>query len=119
MVNGSWLIFVSSTQAGRPEEKISVSLARRTAAVLTASGITALSALAPALPAMAHGATTQPVSRTAACAARSDDADSAACRAARKANGRPFGSFDNLRVPGVNGKRLAAQVVAAPSKETR
>ena len=29
---------------------------------------------------------------------------SAACRAAREANGGPFGNFDNLRVPGVNGK---------------
>jgi predicted carbohydrate-binding protein with CBM5 and CBM33 domain len=81
-----------------------MSLARRTAAVVAASGFTALAGLVPALPAMAHGATTQPVSRTAACAAGSDDADSAACRAARRANGRPFGSFDDLRVPGVNGR---------------
>jgi chitin-binding protein len=44
------------------------------------------------------------VSRTAACAGRGGDADSAACRAARAANGRPFGRFDNLRVPGVDGR---------------
>ena len=81
-----------------------MSVVRRTAAVAVASGFTALAGLVPALPAMAHGATTQPISRTAACATGGKDVDSAACRAARAANGGPFGNFDNLRVPGVNGK---------------
>jgi predicted carbohydrate-binding protein with CBM5 and CBM33 domain len=77
---------------------------RRTGALVAASGIAALVGVLPAQPALAHGATTQPVSRTAACAAGGRDADSAACRAALAANGRPFGSFDNLRVPGVDGR---------------
>src|SRR5690348_7327552 len=57
-----------------------------------------------ALPAMAHGAPTSPISRTAACAAGGGTATGkAACKAARAANGGPFGTFDNLRVPNVNG----------------
>ena len=76
---------------------------RRTGALVAASGLAALAGLLPAGPAGAHGATTRPISRTAACAPGGDHAGSAACRAARDANGRPFGSFDNLRVPGVDG----------------
>jgi len=57
-----------------------------------------------ALPALAHGAPTSPISRTAACAAGGGTATgTAACKAARAANGGPFGTFDNLRVPNVNG----------------
>ena len=57
-----------------------------------------------ALPAFAHGAPTSPISRTAACAAGGGTATgTAACKAARAANGGPFGTFDNLRVPNVNG----------------
>ena len=56
------------------------------------------------LPAFAHGAPTSPISRTAACAAGGGTATgTAACKAARAANGGPFGTFDNLRVPNVNG----------------
>jgi len=77
---------------------------RRTAAVVAAAGFAAVCGLLPALPALAHGAPVQPVSRTAACAAGGEDAGTAACKAALKANGQPFGSFDNLRVPGVNGR---------------
>jgi predicted carbohydrate-binding protein with CBM5 and CBM33 domain len=74
---------------------------RRLAAV---SGALAVAALVPALPASAHGAPTTPISRTAACAAGGGTATgTAACKAARKANGGPFGTFDNLRVPNVNG----------------
>jgi chitin-binding protein len=76
---------------------------RRTGALAAVSGLAALAGLLPAGPAGAHGATTQPISRTAACAKGGDAAGSAACRAALAANGRPFGPFDNLRVPGVDG----------------
>lgn len=75
----------------------------RTAAALAAGGFAAVVGLAPAVPAFAHGAPVQPISRTAACAAGGKDAGAAACKAALAANGRPFGDFDNLRVPDVNG----------------
>jgi predicted carbohydrate-binding protein with CBM5 and CBM33 domain len=77
---------------------------RRTAAVLIAGGVAAVAGLAPAVPALGHGATTQPISRTAACAQNGEDTGTAACKAALKANGGAFGTFDNLRVPNVNGK---------------
>lgn len=77
---------------------------RRTAALVLAGGITAAAAVLPAAPALAHGAPTQPLSRTAACATGGEQEDSAACRAARVANGGPFGNFDNLRLPNVNGR---------------
>jgi predicted carbohydrate-binding protein with CBM5 and CBM33 domain len=77
---------------------------RRIGALAAACGLAALTGLLPARPAAAHGATTRPISRTAACAAGAQTAGSAACRAARRANGQPFGSFDNLRVPDVNGR---------------
>ncbi|GAB1641001.1 lytic polysaccharide monooxygenase [Krasilnikovia sp. MM14-A1259] len=78
--------------------------ARRLAAVAAAGALTAAAGLLPAAPALAHGAPTLPLSRTAACASGGTDTGAAACRAALAANGRPFGTFDNLRVPGVNGK---------------
>jgi len=81
-----------------------MTVVRRTAAVVAAAGFAAVCGLLPALPALAHGAPVQPVSRTAACAAGGEDAGTAACKAALKANGQAFGSFDNLRVPGVNGR---------------
>jgi predicted carbohydrate-binding protein with CBM5 and CBM33 domain len=68
-----------------------------------ALAVTAAAALAPA-PAEAHGAPTTPISRTAACANGGEQTDAAACQAARKANGRSFGKFDNLRIANVNGK---------------
>jgi chitin-binding protein len=76
----------------------------RTAAALAAAGFAAALGLAPAAPALAHGAPVQPISRTAACAAGGKDAAAPACQAALAANGRPLGDFDNLRVPYVNGK---------------
>ena len=74
---------------------------RRLAAV---AAVAAAVPLISALPAFAHGAPTTPISRTAACAAGGGTATgTAACKAALKANGGPFGTFDNLRVPNVNG----------------
>lgn len=58
----------------------------------------------PAAPASAHGAPTTPISRTAACARGGEDTGTAACVAARKANGGGFGSFDNLRIADVGGR---------------
>lgn len=74
---------------------------RRLGAVFAA---TALVALSTATPASAHGAPIRPISRTAACAGEGTETGSAACKAATKANGQPFGKFDNLRVAGVNGR---------------
>ncbi|MBL7259223.1 lytic polysaccharide monooxygenase [Actinoplanes sp. LDG1-01] len=54
--------------------------------------------------AQAHGAPTTPISRTAACADGGEETGSAACKAARKANGGGFGNFDNLRIADVGGK---------------
>lgn len=59
-------------------------------------------ALLPAAPALAHGAPTQPISRTAACASGGEEPGAAACKAARKAGAS--GNFDNLRIANVNGK---------------
>src|SRR5688500_5007750 len=73
---------------------------RRTAALV----VVAVATLFPAAPALAHGAPIQPISRTAACATGGEQAGAAACQAARAANGRAFGTFDNLRLPGVNGR---------------
>jgi predicted carbohydrate-binding protein with CBM5 and CBM33 domain len=77
---------------------------RRIAALAVASGLAALAGVVPAQPALAHGATTQPISRTAACTPGAKESAGDACKAASAANGRPFGNFDNLRVPGVAGK---------------
>jgi predicted carbohydrate-binding protein with CBM5 and CBM33 domain len=79
---------------------------RRLAALAGAAALAGLAAPAP--PAFAHGATTTPVSRTAACAAGGSDRSGAACKAARAANGGDFGSFDNLRLPDVNGDDRSA-----------
>lgn len=81
-----------------------MTVVRRTAALVLSGGVAAAAAVLPAVPALAHGAPTSPISRTAACAAGGERSDSAACKAARAANGRAFGNFDNLRVPNVNGK---------------
>jgi len=77
---------------------------RRTAALVLAGGIAMAATVLPAAPVLAHGAPTQPISRTAACASGGEQEGSAACRAARAANGGPFGNFDNLRLPNVNGR---------------
>jgi chitin-binding protein len=75
-----------------------------------AAGVLTLAGLLPALPAAAHGAPTTPISRTTACASDGvggasggTRSGSAACKAARAANGGRFGAFDNLRLPGVDG----------------
>jgi predicted carbohydrate-binding protein with CBM5 and CBM33 domain len=81
-----------------------MTVVRRTAALIVAGGIAAAATVLPAAPALAHGAPTQPLSRTAACATGGEQAGSAACKAALAANGRVFGTFDNVRVPNVNGK---------------
>ncbi|MFJ3494485.1 lytic polysaccharide monooxygenase [Streptomyces sp. NPDC086091] len=58
-----------------------------------------------AVPAQAHGAPTDPVSRVYGCSPDGGTASrSAACRAAVAANGAPFTAWDNLRVPDVNGR---------------
>ncbi|WP_432589858.1 lytic polysaccharide monooxygenase [Streptomyces sp. HD1123-B1] len=78
----------------------------RTAAAAALLG--ALPCLLTALaagPAAAHGAPTDPVSRTVACSpAGGKDAESAACEAAGRASGPGAEHWDNLRVAGVNGK---------------
>ncbi|GAB2574951.1 hypothetical protein Aab01nite_15010 [Paractinoplanes abujensis] len=68
-----------------------------------ALAVAAATALSPTA-AHAHGAPTTPISRTAACAAGGEETGSAACKAARKANGGGFGTFDNLRIANVGGK---------------
>lgn len=78
----------------------------RTLAAGTAALAGALVLVVAPAPAGAHGATTDPVSRAAACgpdgAARQT---SAACRAAVAANGgRALPAWDNLRVPAVAGR---------------
>ncbi|GIF25842.1 chitin-binding protein [Actinoplanes tereljensis] len=86
---------------GPAAEILEYVMIRRLAAV---AAVAALVPLMPALPAFAHGAPTSPISRTAACAAGGGTAtDTAACKAALKANGGAFGTFDNLRVANVNG----------------
>jgi chitin-binding protein len=76
-------------------------IVRRLAAL---TGVAIAVGLFPAVPAFAHGAPTSPISRSAACAAGGGlDTGAAACKAALKANGGPFGTFDNVRVPNVNG----------------
>jgi predicted carbohydrate-binding protein with CBM5 and CBM33 domain len=75
---------------------------RRLAAAAAAAGIAGAVGMWPTA-AQAHGAPVSPVSRASVCAAGGAGAKSAACVAALAANGGPFGSFDNLRVPGVNG----------------
>ncbi|GAB1691493.1 lytic polysaccharide monooxygenase [Krasilnikovia sp. M28-CT-15] len=93
----------TATAQHRVGGRRATSTGRRIAGVAAAGVLAAAAGLLPALPALAHGAPTLPLSRTAACAAGGTDTGSAACRAAREANGRSFGTFDNLRVPGVDG----------------
>ncbi|MFE3739011.1 lytic polysaccharide monooxygenase [Streptomyces sp. NPDC059134] len=66
----------------------------------------AVSTVLTAAPASAHGAPTDPLSRTAACGPEGGAATStAACRAALGANGgRTFEAWDNLRIADVNGR---------------
>ncbi|MGV9338719.1 lytic polysaccharide monooxygenase [Streptomyces sp. NPDC003688] len=74
---------------------------------VTAAAATAPLLLLPwtAAPALAHGAPTSPASRVYACSPDGGSAGTAACRAAIAANGgASFAAWDNLRVPGVNGR---------------
>jgi chitin-binding protein len=73
----------------------------RRLAALCGAALTA--SLLPAAPALAHGAPTSPISRSAACAGGGSKTGTAACKAALKANGGAFGGFDDIRVPGVDG----------------
>ncbi|MGV9252431.1 lytic polysaccharide monooxygenase [Streptomyces sp. NPDC003697] len=75
---------------------------RVTGAAMAASALLTLWA---AVPARAHGAPTDPVSRVVACSPDGGGAArSAACRAAVAANGAPFTAWDNLRVADVRGR---------------
>jgi predicted carbohydrate-binding protein with CBM5 and CBM33 domain len=71
--------------------------------LLALTGAAVVAGLLPSVPALAHGAPTSPISRSAACAGGGSKTGTAACKAALKANGGAFGSFDNIRVPNVNG----------------
>jgi chitin-binding protein len=71
--------------------------------LIALTGAAAILGLLPAAPALAHGAPTSPISRSAACAGGGSKTGTAACKAALKANGGAFGTFDDVRVPNVNG----------------
>ncbi|MFH8927155.1 lytic polysaccharide monooxygenase [Streptomyces pristinaespiralis] len=61
--------------------------------------------LAAGAPALAHGTPTDPVSRAAVCGLDGAQRASGACRAAVAANGGdPIGAWDDLRLPGVDGR---------------
>jgi chitin-binding protein len=82
--------------------------AYRTLSSLAAASLLPLVVLgsAPAAASAAHGATTDPLSRAAACAPDNPStARSAACRAAIAAgDDRAFTDWDNVRVPNVRGR---------------
>ncbi|WP_330287087.1 lytic polysaccharide monooxygenase [Streptomyces sp. NBC_00576] len=87
---------------------------RRTLSAAALAGSAAFAApllltLSAAVPAQAHGAPTNPVSRAFACSPDGGSlAGTAACRAALTANGgAPFTFWDNLRVADVNGRDRA------------
>lgn len=77
--------------------------ARRTSAAVAALSPFLLTVFA-AVPAQAHGAPTDPVSRVFACSPDGGSSGTAACRAAVAANGSSFTAWDNLRVANVNGR---------------
>jgi chitin-binding protein len=77
---------------------------RRQTAAAAVTGIIAALTVWPAVPASAHGAPSSPASRAFACRPEAPTATSAACVAAVAATGRALGSWDNLRVPGINGR---------------
>ncbi|MFI5935265.1 lytic polysaccharide monooxygenase [Actinoplanes sp. NPDC051494] len=74
---------------------------------LAALGVAAAATVLPSVPALAHGAPTTPLSRTAACAPNGEEPDLAVCKAATRTNGGAIGSFDNLRIANVNGRDKA------------
>jgi predicted carbohydrate-binding protein with CBM5 and CBM33 domain len=75
---------------------------RRFAAAAAAVGFTAAAGVWPTA-AQAHGAPVSPVNRASVCAVAGSGENLPVCQAALTANARPFGNFDNLRVPGVAG----------------
>ncbi len=77
---------------------------RRSAAAAAVAGIAAAVGVWWPATAQAHGAPVSPVNRASVCAVASPTENLPVCRAALAANARPFGNFDNLRVPGVAGK---------------
>jgi chitin-binding protein len=77
---------------------------RRQTAAAAVTGIIAALTVWPAAPASAHGAPSSPASRAFACRPEAPTATSAACVAAVAETGRALGSWDNLRVPGINGR---------------
>jgi len=81
-------------------------LVRLRLAHLVAAGIAApLLTIAVAAAAAAHGAPTDPVSRSAACGSAGRFTQNAACEAARAgAGGAWFEQWDNVRVANVNGR---------------
>ncbi len=79
-------------------------LVRSRLAHLVCAGIAApLLTVAVAGAAAAHGAPTDPVSRSAACGSEGKFTQTAACQAAR-AQGQWFDQWDNLRIADVNGR---------------
>lgn len=78
---------------------------RRITALAAPAGAVSLVLLAAAGPAQAHGAPTDPVSRTVVCGIEGAQRASGACRAAVAANGgAEIGAWDDLRLPGVAGR---------------
>ncbi|MET7700504.1 lytic polysaccharide monooxygenase [Streptomyces sp. NPDC005485] len=78
---------------------------RRAGAAAAAMAAPLLLTTWAAVPAQAHGAPTDPVSRVFACSPDGGDrARTAACGAAIAANGAPFTDWDNLRVADVGGR---------------
>jgi predicted carbohydrate-binding protein with CBM5 and CBM33 domain len=75
---------------------------RRFAAAAAAVGFTAAVGVWPTA-AQAHGAPVSPINRASVCSVAGGSENLPVCQAALAANGRPFGNFDNLRVPGVAG----------------
>ncbi|MGQ4384848.1 lytic polysaccharide monooxygenase [Streptomyces sp. SAS_270] len=78
---------------------------RRAGAAAAAMAAPLLLTTWASVPAQAHGAPTDPVSRVFACSPDGGDrARTAACGAAIAANGAPFTDWDNLRVADVGGR---------------
>src|SRR3954464_1530192 len=74
---------------------------RRLAAAVAVAGVLPVVGGAPGL---GRSGPTAMNGRSSSCAAGGGTkTGTAACKAARAANGGPFGTFDNVRVPNVNG----------------
>jgi predicted carbohydrate-binding protein with CBM5 and CBM33 domain len=73
---------------------------------IMAVGLVGLATTVPAVPAHAHGAMANPISRTVACGPEGGRyAQSKACRAAKAlSDAQALRAWDNLRVPGVAGR---------------